>query len=40
MAMYAISVVSLIDAIRDCDTQQAWFADNATAAGSLKGLYK
>ena len=40
MAMYAISVISLIDAIRDCDVQQDWFADNAIAAGSLSGLRK
>ena len=38
--MHAISVVPLIDAIHDCDIQQAWFADDATATGSLKGLYK
>ena len=30
----------MIDTIRHCDIQQAWFADDATAAGSLKGLYK
>ena len=40
MTMYAISVVPLIDVIHDCDIQQTWFADNATAAGSLRGLYK
>ena len=40
MAMYAISVIPLIDAIRDCDVRQAWFADDATAAGSLNGLQK
>ena len=40
MAMYAISVVPLIDAIRDCEIRQAWFADDATAAGSLTGLCK
>ena len=40
MAMYAISVIPLIDAIRDCDVRQAWFADDATAAGSLSGLRK
>ena len=40
MAMYAISVIPLIDAIRDCDVRQAWFADDATAAGSLSGLHK
>jgi len=39
MAMYAISVIPLIDAIRDCSIRQAWFADDATAAGSLCGLY-
>jgi len=38
MAMYAISVIPLIDAIHDCDIWQAWFADDATAAGSLIGL--
>ena len=38
--MYAISVIPLIDAIRDCDVRQAWFADDATAAGSLSGLRK
>ena len=30
----------LIDAIRDCEIRQAWFADDATAAGSLTGLCK
>lgn len=40
MAMYAISVIPLIDAIHDCHVQQAWFADDATAAGSLSGLQK
>ena len=40
MAMYAISVVPLIDAIRDCEIRQARFADDATAAGSLTGLRK
>ena len=40
MAMYTISVVPLIDAIRDCEIRQAWFADDATAAGSLTGLRK
>ena len=40
MAMYAISVIPLIDAICDCDVWQAWFADDATAAGSLSGLCK
>ena len=34
MAMHAISVVPLIDAVRDCEIRQAWFADDATAAGS------
>ena len=38
MAMYAISVIPLIDAIRNCDVRQAWFTDDATAAGSLSGL--
>ena len=37
MAMYAISVIPLTDAIRDCDVQQAWLADDATAVGSLSG---
>ena len=40
MAIYAISVIPLIDAIRDCNVQQAWFADDATAAGSPSGLRK
>ena len=40
MIMYAISVIPLIDAICDCDVRQAWFADDATAAGSLNGLRK
>jgi len=31
MAMYAISVLPLINALQDCDVRQAWFADDATA---------
>ena len=40
MAMYAVSVVPLIDAIHVCDVWQAWFVDDATAAGLLSGLCK
>jgi len=40
MAICPISVIPLIDAIHDCDIQQAWFADDATTAGSLSGLCK
>ena len=40
MAMYAIGVVPLIDAVHDCEIRQAWFADDATAAGSLTGMRK
>ena len=38
MATYAISVIPLIDAIRNCDVRQAWFTDDVTAAGFLSGL--
>ena len=40
MAMYAICVIPLIDAIHDYDVQLAWFTDGATAAGSISGLHK
>ena len=40
MAIYAVSAVPLIDAIRVCDVRQAWFADDATAVGLLSGLCK
>ena len=38
MAMYAISVLPLINALRECDVNQTWFADDATAGGSLNDL--
>ena len=28
MAMYAISVLSLINVLRECDVNQTWFADD------------
>ena len=38
MAMYAISVLSLINVLRECDVNQTWFADDAMAGGSLNDL--
>ena len=39
MAMYSISVTPLIHALQVSGIQQVWFADDATAGGSLKGLH-
>ena len=39
MAMYATSVLPLINAVRECNVRQTWFADDATAGGSLIGLH-
>ena len=36
--MYAISVLPLINALGECDVKQTWFADDATAGGSLTNL--
>jgi len=38
MVMYAINVLPLINALRECDVNQTWFADDATAGGSLNDL--
>ena len=38
MAMHAISLLPLTDDLYDCDVRQTWFADDATAGGSLIGL--
>ena len=38
MAMYAIAITPLIRSLEDEETKQVWFADNATAGGSLLGL--
>jgi len=38
MVMYAISVLPLINALHECDVNQTWFADDATAGGSLNDL--
>jgi len=39
MAMYAISVLPLINALHECDVNQTWFADDATAGGSPNDLH-
>ena len=38
MAMYAIAITPLIRSLEDEETKQVWFADDATAGGSLQGL--
>ena len=38
MAMYAIAITPLIRSLEDEETKQVWFADDATAGGSLLGL--
>jgi len=38
MAMYSISVTPLIQALKDPCIRQVWFADDATAGGTLTGL--
>jgi len=40
MAMYALAVTPLIQALRHCqpDISQVWYADDATAAGRLQSL--
>ncbi len=39
MAMYTLGIYPLITQLRD-HAQQVWFADNATAAGSIKEIKK
>ena len=39
MAMYSIGATPLINTLQDPQIRQVWFADDATAGGSLKGLY-
>ena len=38
MAMYAVAITPLINMIQNNDTTQVWYADDATAGGSLLGL--
>jgi len=38
VAMYVISVLPLINALCEYDANQTWFADDATAGGSLNDL--
>jgi len=40
MAMYSISVTPLIRALNDSCIRQVWFADDATAGGTLCGLFE
>ena len=39
MVMYSISVTPFIRALQVSVIHQVWFADDATAGGSLKGLH-
>ena len=39
MAMYSIGVTPLINDLKGPCIHQVWFADDATARGSLNGLY-
>ena len=39
ITMYSISVTPLIHALQVSGIRQVWFADDATAGGSLKGLH-
>ena len=38
MAMYSVSVTPLIASLQDSHVKQVWFADDATAGGTLHGL--
>ena len=38
MAMYSVSVTPLIASLQDSRVKQVWFADDATAGGTLHGL--
>ena len=38
MAMYSVSVTPLIASLQDAHVKQVWFADDATAGGTLHGL--
>ena len=42
MAMYALAVTPLVQALRHCqpDILQVWYADDATAAGNLQSLFQ
>ena len=40
MAMYAVAITPLIKSLENDKTKQAWFADDATAGGTLTGLRK
>ena len=39
MAMYSVSVTPLIASLQDSRVKQVWFADDATAGGTLHGLH-
>ena len=39
MAMYSVSVTTLIASLQDPRVKQVWFADDATAGGTLCGLH-
>ena len=39
MAMYSVSITPLIAALQDPRLKQVWFADDATAGGTLEGLH-
>lgn len=38
MAMYSVAITPLIHKLEDDGIKQAWYADDATAGGSLKHL--
>ena len=40
MAMYAVAITPLIKSLENDEIKQVWFADDATAGGSLTGLRK
>ena len=39
MAMHAVSVTPLIASLQDAHVKQVWFADDATAGGTLHGWW-
>jgi len=39
MAMYAISVLPLINVLRECDVNQTWFADDGGSRNDLRGWW-
>ena len=38
MPMYAVGIVPLIQRLADCEVLQMWYADDASAGGSLQNL--